>query len=704
MASPVQRLKRAAIVSLFAVALGLFFLLSGLLDNAELATWDWRTQLFAGSVGGSEVIIVEVNESDLSFVEDEFAQSWPWPRVFYGAIADFMARAGVRSLTFDVLYIDPSRAGVWDDEDFAVALRNQERNILAVALGNETGRVESWPDFISDRGMRIDNVRLSYLRSYPRASFPQAELAESAGTLANVVIASDPDGVYRRAQPFYRFDDRVVPSPAMAALTYETDSTNLPEFSDRTVSFSGRTAPLDAEGNMVVRFDRRSNDRTRLSAAAVIQSELQLREGQDPVIEPGELAGAHVMVGLTAPGLFDQRPLPIGGQTSGVEFHAAMLENLLNESFVRTLSSPVTYGYTLLLALGAAVLTTLAATAVWSVLSLVFWVALPVSVALLAFLGGIWIPVMVPTFTAFLAALAATGANYATEGKERRFIRSAFSQYLSPAVIERLVADPDRLQLGGERRDITIFFSDLQGFTSLSEGLTPDALTALLNDYLSEMTDIIQEEGGTVDKYEGDAIIAFWNAPLDIEEHPVCGVRAALRCQERLAELRPAFRERSGRDLLMRIGMNTGPAIVGNLGSRTRFDYTMLGDAVNLGARLEGVNKQFGTYTMISQMTADRLGDSFALRELGKVGVVGRAEAVRIFQPMRQKVYETGRPVYETFARALEAYYAGDFKEAAELFGSLPDDAPAVSYTKRCRNLIAAPPEAWDGVWVMESK
>ncbi|MFP4508950.1 MAG: CHASE2 domain-containing protein [Spirochaetaceae bacterium] len=704
MATPVQRLKRAAIVSLFAMVIGLFFLLSGVLDTAELATWDWRTQLFAGSVGGRDVVIVEVNESDLSFVEDEFAQSWPWPRVFYGAIADFMGRAGVRSLTFDVLYIDPSRAGVWDDEDFAGALRNQERNILAVALGNESGRVESWPDFMSDRGMLVDDSLASDLRSYPRASFPQSELAEAAGVLANVVIASDTDGVYRRAQPFYRFDDRVVPSPAMAALTYESDSTDPPSFSQSTVSFSGRQVPLDAAGNMVVRFDRRSNDRTRLSAAAVIQSELQLREGEEPVIEPDEVAGAHVIVGLTAPGLFDQRPLPIGGQTSGLEFHAAMLENLLNESFVRVPSDRVTYAYTLFLALAAAVTTTLAATAVWSVLSLVFWVVLPVGIALLAFLGGLWVPAMVPTGTAFIAALAATGANYATEGKERRFIRSAFSQYLSPAVIERLVADPDRLRLGGERRDITIFFSDLQGFTSLSEGLTPDALTALLNDYLSEMTDIIQDEGGTVDKYEGDAIIAFWNAPLDIADHPVCGVRAALRCQERLAELRPAFRERSGRDLLMRIGMNTGPAIVGNLGSRTRFDYTMLGDAVNLGARLEGVNKQFGTYTMISEMTADHVRDVFALRELGKVGVVGRAEAVRVFQPMRQEVYENGQATYETFARALEAYYAGNFKEAAELFGSLPDDPPAASYTKRCRSLIATPPDSWDGVWVMETK
>ncbi len=704
MASPAQRLKRAGIVGVSVLAVSLVLLFSGMLEGAELASWDWRTQLFAGSVGGEEVIIVEVNESDLAFVEEEFAQSWPWPRVFYGAIADFMARAEVLSLTFDVLFIDPSRAGVWDDEDFALALQEQERNVMAIALGNETGRVDSWPAAIADRGLRLTDDVQSRLRGFDRASFPQEELARSAGTLANVVIASDRDGVYRRAQPYYRFADRIVPSPALAAWGVATGSQTVPGFESRFLLIPERSVPLDADGNMVVRFDRRSDDRTRLSAAAVIQSELQLREGIDPVIAPQELAGAHVFVGLTAPGLFDQRPLPIGGQTSGVEFHAAMLENLLNDSFVRTPARASVVAYTVLLSLLAAGVTTFAATAGLSVVSLVFWTALPVVIALLTFFAGLWIPLVTPTVASFLGALTATGANYATEGRERRFIRSAFSQYLSPAVIERLVADPDRLTLGGERRDITIFFSDLQGFTSLSEGLTPDALTALLNDYLSEMTDIIQDEGGTVDKYEGDAIIAFWNAPLDIADHPVCGVRAALRCQERLAELRPVFRERAGQDLLMRIGMNTGPAIVGNLGSRTRFDYTMLGDSVNLGARLEGVNKQFGTYTMISEMTANHIRDAFAVRELGKVGVVGRAEPVRIFQPMRREVYEGGREHHETFARALQAYYSGNFEDAVTLFGSLPDDPPARAYVRRCERLIAAPPESWDGVWVMESK
>ncbi len=224
--------------------------------------------------------------------------------------------------------------------------------------------------------------------------------------------------------------------------------------------------------------------------------------------------------------------------------------------------------------------------------------------------------------------------NYSTEGRQKRYIKNAFKQYLSPAVIEQLISHPERLKLGGERRELSIFFSDLQGFTSISEGLSPEELTALLNEYLSAMTDIIQEEGGTVDKFEGDAIIAFWNAPLDLDDHALRAVRSALRCQESLARMRPAFRERVGKDLYMRIGINTGPAVVGNMGSHSRFDYTVLGDAVNLAARLEGINKQFKTYTMISQATLEQMADAFPVRELSRVAVVGRKEPVTVYEPM----------------------------------------------------------------------
>ena len=252
---------------------------------------------------------------------------------------------------------------------------------------------------------------------------------------------------------------------------------------------------------------------------------------------------------------------------------------------------------------------------------------------------------------------------------------------------------------------LSIFFSDLEGFTSISEGLDREALTTLLNDYLSAMTDIIQEEGGTVDKYEGDAIIAFWNAPLEQPDHARRCIRAALRCQVRLAEMRPMFRERLGKDLKMRIGINSGPAIVGNMGSHNRFDYTIIGDAVNLASRLEGINKQFGTYTIISQASMEQMDGAFPVRELSRVAVVGRKEPVVVYEPLPPEDVERRQSQLARFSEGLMRFYKGDFPGAETVFSGLADADPAArAYMTKCRELIDHPPEKWQGVWVITTK
>lgn len=231
------------------------------------------------------------------------------------------------------------------------------------------------------------------------------------------------------------------------------------------------------------------------------------------------------------------------------------------------------------------------------------------------------------------------------------------------------------------------------------------SVTAILNEYLTAMTDIIQEEGGTVDKYEGDAIIAFWNAPLQQADHAGHSVRAAMRCQAKLAEMRPSIRERIGRDLRMRIGINSGPAVVGNLGSHTRFDYTMLGDAVNLAARLEGINKQFGTYTIVSEATLERMEEAFPVRELSRVAVVGRKDPVRIYEPIFPEEFAVREKELALFAEGLAAFYSGQFAAAEGIFTGLKDRDPvAAAYAGKCRSLLDHPPEDWGGVWVVTSK
>ncbi|MDW7771874.1 MAG: adenylate/guanylate cyclase domain-containing protein [Desulfobulbaceae bacterium] len=263
--------------------------------------------------------------------------------------------------------------------------------------------------------------------------------------------------------------------------------------------------------------------------------------------------------------------------------------------------------------------------------------------------------------------------------------------------------NPEKLKRGNESRQMSIFFSHLEGFTSISESLGQAELTHLLNDYLAEMTDIILEEQGTVDKVEGDAIIAFWNAPLEVENHAEGSVRAAMRCQHRLTLIRPDYLEEYGKVLNMRIGINSGTAILGNMGS-TRFDYTVPDDAVNLAARLGEANKVFGTHTILSESTFKQLGKKIFCRELARIRVVGRKEEVRIYEPLSDTGTGTEKE-YRSFLRGLELFYAGNFKPAWEEFmKTAAKDGAARAYSLKCRDLDDSPPERWDGVWELAGK
>jgi adenylate cyclase len=496
-----------------------------------------------------------------------------------------------------------------------------------------------------------------------------------------------------------------VPSPSLGAYLAANPETSLGIFGG-VLSVGGSLVPIDGDASALLNFRGASGTHQTYSAAAVIQSELRLRQGESPAIPGKDLfRDCYVFVGFSAPGLFDLRPAPVSGVYPGVEIHATSLDNLLSGDFLRRTPAAPLLALTLLITLLAGCATARVSGISKSLLVDGFFLLLPVFLCLFAYGNGFWLPLVVQEAGVAVTLFSAGVIYYTTEGRQKLFIKNAFKQYLSPAVIEELIRYPERLKLGGERRVLSIFFSDLEGFTGISEGLEPEALTTLLNEYLSAMTDIIHEEGGTVDKYEGDAIIAFWNAPLPLPDHAGCCVRAALRCQEKLAEMRPVIRERIGKDLRMRIGINSGPAVVGNLGSRTRFDYTMLGDAVNLAARLEGINKQFGTYTIISQATLDMLAGAFPVRELSRVSVVGRREPVTIHEPMLPEEYGTRKEDLMIFSSGLEKFYQGQFAQAEAIFTGLKDrDRAALAYADKCRSFMAHPPEDWDGVWIVTTK
>ncbi|MBI2439756.1 MAG: adenylate/guanylate cyclase domain-containing protein [Lentisphaerae bacterium] len=695
------------------VALGLWAL--GALDRFEAKTWDWRVIRLAKPGHFTDKIrLIFIDQQSLDWVNKEMALRWPWPRTVYVPILEFCRRQGAKAVIFDMLYTEPSSYGVDDDVAFGAAIAQTPGFVNTVFLGRETGSTSAWPTNLSASPIKIPDLPAWLTVAdhagviMPRATFPIPEVATNAALLGNVEGQPDPDAIFRRLPLLAVFDQQVVPTLGLAAyLAAAPDETiALDPAAPDWLRLGARRIPLDRHGATILRFRGPSQTHRRFSAAAVIQSELKLQAGETPPItDPRIFSNCYVFVGCNAPGLLDLRPAPVGEVYTGVELHATLLDNLLAADPLRDMPWPVTAALTLLLGLLGGVATLYCRNARDTCFAFVGALPIPAVLGVVAYIQGFWLPFLVQETATAFALVGAVVVNYATEGRQKRFIRGAFKQYLSADVIEQIVQHPERLQLGGEQRTLSIFFSDLQGFTTISEGLNPQELTALLNEYLTAMTDIIQGEGGTVDKYEGDAIIAFWNAPLEQADHAARAVRAALRCQAALAEMRPAVQARIGKSLFMRIGLNTGPVVVGNMGSRNRFNYTILGDAANLAARLEGINKQFGTYTMISETTCAGLSKVFAAREISRVAVVGRKAPVRVFEPMSPEAFSARTADFAQFAKGLNAFYQGQFTAAAAAFEALREkDPPAAAYCRKCQELLAAPPAAWDGVWVMTEK
>lgn len=705
-----KRLLHGMAVGLVAALAAVVFWRLGWLESLELRTYDWRARILAEpSPNRDRIQLILVDQNSLDWASNELGLGWPWPREMYAAVAVFCRRAGVRSLAFDVLFTEPSKYGVSDDRRFGRAIETQGSTMLPVFLGRSTGQERVWPPDAPDTDIQIIGMdswlrgRREQVLTFQRGAFPTPEIRAGARLLANVASQPDPDGVYRRLPLFALFDGHTVPSLALAmrlagtrdlAVSLERDGLRL----------DGATTRLDGSGQALINF-RQPGGYTVHSAAQIIRSEMLLREGKPPTIDPGSLSGSYVLFGFVAPGLFDLRPSPVSGISSGTEIHAAALDNLLAGDFIAP--SPEWLALLLLIILPVAAALAVFLTPAGHALAAVLALFLPPIIATAAYALGWHVPLAGPTLGAAAAVLASLAVLHATEGRQRRFIRSAFGRYLSPAVIDMLIRQPERMRLGGEQRTLSIFFADIENFTAISEGLSPEALTEFLNNYLSAMTDIILDEGGTLDKYEGDAIIAFWNAPLDQPDHAERCIRAALRCQKRLAAMQPEFAKRVGRAVRMRIGLNTGPAVVGNLGSNARFDYSMIGDAVNIASRLEGANKVFGTYTIVSDETLAASGQAFPARALARVVVVGRSAPLLIHEPLTPEDFAARAEALEMFDRGRALYCHGDLDKALRCFEAFAEtDPPSAAYAAQCRRLLSGQgvPDGWCGDWRLTRK
>lgn len=423
-------------------------------------------------------------------------------------------------------------------------------------------------------------------------------------------------------------------------------------------------------------------------------------------IDRSDLKGRIAFIGTSAAGLKDIRPTPLDPSFPGVETHATIVDNILSGQFIHEPEWTITIEIIAIIVTGATMTLLL-------ILANALWLSVPVVILCLSIwygsIGiftqlGLFISPLYPLLVLILTFTLLTAIKYWREEQAKKFIHSAFSHYLAPSVISQIIKNPDSLKLEGQEKDVSIQFSDIRKFTALSEHLTPHQVTALLHDYLTPMTSIITKHNGTLDKFIGDAVMAFWNAPVDVENYQLESVKAALAQQKELSSLNKVFQEKYGISIEVGIGLHAGSVHVGNMGSAELFDYTLVGDDVNLASRIEGLTKYYGLEILVSQTIAEACDDTFYFRFIDMVRVKGKEEPVSIYSVHEQEEVSRRAKEFQIFNDAMRAYSEARFSETLKMIKELKkyqtDKRLYNLYEKRCINLIAEPPDAtWDGVF-----
>jgi len=768
--------------------------LAGLFNFIEYKLYDPRINFFANrSMKSQDIILVLLDQPSIEWGHQERGWGWPWPREAYAELVDYMNLGQAKSVVFDILFTEPSiyrnarqdeivesvlktrdttrlasasgdtqtalRLSMEafekieelrgkDDASFAEATRKYGKVVQGVNFSGQTGSAYTWPSYLNKPLFKTENLgsvisKFDIVNDYPgeaikvRAQFPIEELGSTAATVGAFTGRTDPDGILRRNRLFTVFDGRAVPSLSVAPLLVSGyDNAISYDAKKKLIRWGEFSIPVDEEGRTLLRFKGDPiTGYSRYPMSLVLQS-ADYFAGKTSVapqyyLEPKDFAGAYVFVGAYAPGLFDIFPSPISPTYPGMGVHVTMLDNLLMGDFITKAPNWVAA----FIIVAAVIL--MVALVLYSRRIAVTVGGLVLSLAVIVFAGfwtfdlGWWVPMAAPIAATLLAYLTSTLYSYATEGKDKRFIKNAFSRILSPKVIDQIIADPSQLKLGGEKRKMTAIFTDIQRFSSISSELQdqygengPKALVNLLNLYLTEMSNVVLANGGTIDKYEGDAIIGFFGAPAWMEDHAARACRSAILMKRREIEMVGSVMKPDGefikpltkliegkvirklRPLYTRLGINTGDMVVGFMGTPAKMDYTIMGNAVNLAARLEGVNKQYDTHgILISEYTKDQIGDEFVVRPLSRVTVVGIPVPLRLYEllEIRSDAPQAMLEMVKAWEGAFKAYEDRDFESAKKLFSGIyqndPDDSPAKLYIDRCVEFIASPPpKEWDGV------
>ncbi len=703
------------------------------LEELRLRTFDFFQVLQPRVAAQRPVVIVDIDEQSLR----KFGQ-WPWPRTRIADLVTRLTNAGALVIAFDVIFPEPDRlspdvvAEVFRDLDeetrrkirassstdsaFAEALRRSRVVLGETGLPLAVPRTDAPSSAVAVATLGADPR--PFLLNFPGLLTNLPILDKAAAGRGLFSIRSERDGIVRRVPLVMLAQGDIKPTLTFDMLRVVTGASTILIKSDvagvRSVAIPGFELPTDRHGQLWIHFA--PHDPARFVSASDV---LEGRVGAQQV------GRKLVLIGTSAAGLLDLKTTPVDPNMPGVEVHAQILESMLTKSM---LSAP---NYAIGAELFAALL--IGAGIIWiaPILSPFFLLAFGALISALV-VGTSWyyytqekllIDFTYPLLSSILIYLTLVFTNYIGEQAQRRRIRSAFSQYLSPTLVAQLAQSPEKLVLGGEQRTMTIMFSDVRGFTTISEMYKddPQGLTSLMNSFLTPLTNAIIDRKGTIDKYMGDAIMAFWNAPLDDPSHELNACEAAIDMLDRVETLNRARKQEAESNsrpfipLNIGVGINTGRCVVGNMGSDLRFDYSVLGDSVNLASRLEGQCKSYGLPIIVGSQTANVAKDKFAVLEIDFVAVKGKKEPEVVYAIMgRDDLANSGRfqrwrdlniEMLSYYRRrdwdsALAAIERGRSFDEEQRFATLYD-----VYSTRIRTFQKSPPpDDWDGAYALDSK
>lgn len=701
----------------------------------RVKTFDVYQKLAPREVTQRPVTIVDLDERSLQEVGQ-----WPWPRTTVADLVDRLTALGAVVIGFDIVFSEPDRTSPAVVQASMPGLDDATRQRLLAMPSNDDVLAAAVARSRVVMGHSVRNDAMPAPHDAPRPSVAllggegedvAAKLEQHGGLVRNLSVldvaaagrgvfntTSEVDGLVRRVPMMVTVDKALYPSLSVEMLRVATGT--------QTTLVKAR-GPEGVEGVVVARNLIRTDDMGRVWVYFSHMDPDKYVPAVDVLsgaVDPARIAGKLVIIGTSAVGLLDIKSSPLDSFLPGVEVHAQIIENILGGQQLWRPRHAEGLELTSIIAVGLGII-------VLVPLVRARWSALVAGLGVTVMFGYSWYafdtrlelydPVY-PAVAALLLYMYLTYVGYTAEEAQKRQVRQAFGQYLSPALVERLASDPSHLKLGGEMRDMTMMFCDVRGFTTISELFDAEGLTRLINRFLTPMTDIIMERRGTIDKYMGDCIMAFWNAPLDDADHARHACQSALAMIDSLKGLNDrleAEAKEEGRrhvPLNIGIGLNSGIVCVGNMGSEQRFDYSVLGDNVNLASRLEGQSKTYGVTVVLGEHTAAQAPD-YALLELDLIKVKGKTEAVRIFALLGDPALAASQgflALREKHDRFLAAYRGQRWQEARDLMADLRRDGASIGlhldglydlFDERIGAYEATPPgDQWDGVFVATSK